>query len=212
MKALVKILFQTFVNSFYKENAGLFVFVFSMFFFIVGMVDGAGLYHYHYSLVNAMLTSPVFLLVVFFTWFLYARKFTGFVAGIIANPAFQFLQIYTLLESRKRFRLFLLIELLLLLPVLLYLLFISFVAVQEKAFLQLIVIYGYVTLLTVLPATLHVKLLNSINNKKRWSVELCRDILKSHPVDFHPYCCGLFSGRKLPPGPALKFILAAFYT
>ncbi len=47
-----KILFKSFVKTFYKENAGAFVFVFTMLFCIVSKVDGAGLYEYHYSLVT----------------------------------------------------------------------------------------------------------------------------------------------------------------
>ncbi|MEJ0104494.1 MAG: hypothetical protein WDO19_18860 [Bacteroidota bacterium] len=45
-----RILFQTLVKPFYKENAGAFVFIFTLLFYAVGSVDGAGLFAFHYSL------------------------------------------------------------------------------------------------------------------------------------------------------------------
>ena len=54
-----KILFKSFIRPFYKENAGVFIFVFMMMFFIVNKVDGAGLFEYHYSLILATLTSNI---------------------------------------------------------------------------------------------------------------------------------------------------------
>ncbi|MGC4035641.1 MAG: hypothetical protein QM764_06735, partial [Chitinophagaceae bacterium] len=160
-----KILTQSFVLSFYRENASLFVFVFTIFFFVVGTVDGAGLYRYHYSLVTAMLNSIVLLLIVFFVWLLYARKFSTYVSGIIKNPAFQFLHVYNCLPGSKRRLLLLLMEIFLMLPLIGYSIFIGFVAIRMNAFIELSIIYCYLILLCIVPTILHFKQLNAISNK-----------------------------------------------
>ena len=51
MGPLYSILWKALVKPFYRENAGLFVFVFTMMFFIVNKVGGAELLEYHYSLI-----------------------------------------------------------------------------------------------------------------------------------------------------------------
>src|SRR5215813_8602617 len=106
-----KILFRSFVRPFYKENAGVFLFIFIMMFYIVGENDGAGLVEYHYSLIMGMLTTREMLLLVFFIWLLYARKFTAFVSGVLKNPQYSFLHIYNRLNKTERFRLFFFVEL-----------------------------------------------------------------------------------------------------
>jgi len=140
MSSTSKIFFRSFVQPFYRENIGLFVFVFSMMFFIVSKVDGAGLYEYHYSLVTGMLNSNIFLSCVLFIWLIYVRKYVLFVSGAISNPQYTFLHIYNQLTKIKQFRLFFVVQVWLLLPVLLYLWFILFVGLQQHLYIPLLII------------------------------------------------------------------------
>lgn len=166
-----KILFQSFVKPFYKENAGAFVFVFTMMFFIVSKVDGAGLYEYHYSLVTGMFKSNIFLLLVFFVWFLYVRKYVAFVSDVMLNPHYVFLQEYNKLSKSRRFRLFLIIEIWLLIPVLLYTLFISFVGFSQHLYLPVLLVIGYLLLLCIIAAALHVYLLDDKDKRTIFSLQ-----------------------------------------
>lgn len=164
MNQPAKILLRSFVRSFYRENAGAFIFVFIMMFYIVGQVDGAGLIEYHYMLIMGMLASKVFLLVVFFLWLLYARKFMAFVSNVLIDPRYSFMYIYNCLDKGKQFRLFLLVEILLLLPVLLYSVFIIAIGAYHHLYLTVSLIIVYLLLLCILPALWHVHRLT--NNYK----------------------------------------------
>lgn len=160
-----KILFQSFVKTFYTENAGTFVFVFTMMFCIVSKVDGAGLYEYHYSLATGMLKSNVLLFLVLFIWFLYVRKCFVFVSDVITNPHYSFLQVYNQLNKNKRLRLFFIIEVLLLMPILLYVLFISFVGFKQRLYLPVLSAIIYLLLLCVIATSLHVQQLDNLNKR-----------------------------------------------
>src|SRR5438046_1827283 len=118
MTYAAKILLQTFVKSFYRENAGVFVFIFTVMFFVVSQQSGAGLYAYHYSLVTGMLSNTGFLLFVFFTWFIYARKCVAFVFDVLQKPENNFIHIFNCLSKARRFQLFLLVEVWLMMPIL----------------------------------------------------------------------------------------------
>lgn len=143
-----------FVKPFYRENAVAFIFLITVMFCIVNRVDGAGLYEYHQVLVMGMLTNPVFLLLVFFLWFLYARKCFAFVSGSLAKPEFSFSVVLNRLGSRKRFVLFFGVHLLLLLPVLLYTIFIVFTAWQSHHYYHMVSIPAYLFLLAAIAAYL----------------------------------------------------------
>ena len=73
MNSPYKILFQTLVKPFYKENKGAFIFIFTMFFFIVSQQSDAGLYAYHYSLVTGMLSNWSF----FYLFYLFGYYMHG---------------------------------------------------------------------------------------------------------------------------------------
>jgi hypothetical protein len=160
MNRPAKILFRSFVRPFYRENAGTFLFVFIMMFYIVGENDGAGLIEYHYSLIMGMLTSNSMLLLVFFLWFLYAGKYTAFVSKVLQDPRYGFMHVYNCLDKGKQFRLFFTVEVLLLMPVLLYSVFIIIVGVYHQFYLTLLLIIIYLLLLCIFPALWHVDRLN----------------------------------------------------
>jgi ABC-type multidrug transport system fused ATPase/permease subunit len=161
-----KILFKTIVKPFYKENAGVFIFLFTMMFYIVGVVDGAGLFAYHYSLIIGMLSSYTFLLLVFVVWLLYAAKCTAFVSATLYKPEYAFLDIYNRLSKVKRFRLFLATEAWLLLPVLLYALLIVIAGCYNHLFLPILFVIVYILLLCITAAAWFAYLLNNTNKNQ----------------------------------------------
>lgn len=165
MNPLSKTLFQSFVKPFYKENAGAFVFVFTMMFCIISKVDGAGLYAYHYSLATGILTNNTFLILVLFIWFLYVRKCAGFVSAIMLRPEYGFLQFYNQVPVLRRFRLLLVVESWLLLPVLLYALFMAFAGIRQHLYMPVLFIIVYLLMLLIIAVIWHVYRLNLLNNK-----------------------------------------------
>ena len=160
MNTTFKILFRSFVQSFYKENASFFVFLFTMMFYIVVQLNGAGLFAYHYSLATGTLKNNSILLIVFFAWFLYARKYVAFVSTTIYKQEYSFLHIFNCLGKAKRFRLFLFIEIWLLLPILLYAIFMIIVGLHQHLYFPVLSVILFLLLLCIVPAAWHVYLLN----------------------------------------------------
>ena len=167
MSLYLRTLLQSFVKPFYKENAGSFIFLFTVMFGIVNKVDGADLFAYHLSLATGILQSPVFMVLVFAGGFIYCRKAVLFVSTIIKKTEFVFLQVYNQLSVAVRFRLLLTAELLLMLPVLLYVCFIIFTGIQLHIILPVIISIVYVLCLCLSAAVLHLYQLNFLRKKNR---------------------------------------------
>ncbi|MCF3108868.1 hypothetical protein LL912_08770 [Niabella sp. CC-SYL272] len=121
MSPFFRICHQSFVKPFYRENAGTFVFIFTMFFFVVGTVDGAGLFKYHYGLIKALLSIPSFLAAALLLWALYARKCAVFITQLLQQPPYRFLSVLRSLPRRRLYTLFALTDFILLLPLIFYL-------------------------------------------------------------------------------------------
>lgn len=153
------------VKSFYRENAGALLFFSTMLFFVVGDFHGAGIVEYHYSLISGLLQGNNFLLLVFFAWFIYARKCVAFVSGVLYNPAYAFLHIFNYLSKAKRFALFLFVAICLLLPMLLYAILIIAVGWHLHLYFTTMLVAGYIVLLCVASAGRHVYLLHNIERK-----------------------------------------------
>lgn len=98
MHSLTNVLNKIFVYGFYRAHAGVFIFIFLVFF---GAVPGDQLLSYHKALMLAFLSSPLLLAVVFAIWLLYAAKSWHFVAGQLTQPHHQFLYYSTGAYSRK---------------------------------------------------------------------------------------------------------------
>lgn len=161
----VKILFRVIVKPFYKENFNTFLFVFIMMFFIVGNVDGAGIYQYHYSLVKGMLSSTPFLLLVFSVWFLYARKCAAFVSAIILHPQYIFLQELNRFSKGQQFFLLMTVAASLFLPILLYSIFIVYVGLDLQAYQPLFITLLFLFCLIMVTVMRHLHLLNNFHGK-----------------------------------------------
>lgn len=131
MKHNLFVLIRSLVLPFYKENTGVFFFVFVILFGVVNRVDGAGIFEYHYSLAKGMLGHVTFLLPVLVAWGLYLRKGVSFVTEQLQKPAYSFLHILRSLAPVKQWMLWLGVSAALFMPVLLYLVWAVFVGVKE---------------------------------------------------------------------------------
>jgi hypothetical protein len=113
-------IWKCFVQPYYRQNAGLFGFMFFMLFLAVGRANEAGLLEYHYSLIRGMLTVPAFLITVMLAWLLYAWKCAQYVRATLGRPEFSFLQVLSRTGGVRRYWLFLGVQTLLFMPVLAY--------------------------------------------------------------------------------------------
>jgi hypothetical protein len=163
MNQPAKILFQSFVMPFYRENAGILVFIFTMMFFVVSEQSGADLFEYHVMLVTGVLENISMLLLVCLIWFLYSRKFVAFVSNEMQQPVYAFIHIFNCLSKPKQFRLFFIMEIWLLMPVLLYSVFIVMIGYQRHDYIPVIFIIGYLLLLCSGAAAWHVYQLNNLH-------------------------------------------------
>lgn len=165
-----RILFQILVKPFYKENAGAFVFIFTLLFYAVGSVDGAGLFAFHYSLALGMLKNNIFLFHVFITWLFYIRKCVTFVSAVLHDPHYTFLHIYNHLSSLKRFQLFFFVHALLLMPILLYSIFIVFAGWHEHLYIPAISVIAYLLIACTGAAIWNVRMFNNPGKKNIFPV------------------------------------------
>jgi hypothetical protein len=161
-----KILFQLFVKPFYKENSGIFIFVFAMMFFIVSEQSGAGLYEYHYSLCTGMLSNNIFLFSVSFVWLLYSGKCVAFVSHLFYKPAYNFSSIYNSLGKSKRVALLFIVQVWLMLPILVYALFILHCGLEQHFYASLFFVFFFLFSLCFLPAMWYVYLLKYPQKKQ----------------------------------------------
>jgi hypothetical protein len=160
----------TLVKPYYRENAGLFVFVFTMMFFIVNKVDGAELLEYHYSLILGTLKSSTILALVMGLWLLYTRKCIAYVAQALHKPEYAYMHLFTSLPRAKQFWLFLLIEFWLLLPISLYAVAIIIIGLQQQLYIPALLIIGFFLLVTTMGAARHLHQLNHPTQKRHSGV------------------------------------------
>jgi len=142
MSIIRTILIKSIVKPFYRQHAGLFVFLFVILFGAVGVVDGAGIFEYHYSLIRGLLMNPFLFLLVLFLWLLYAKKTEQFIVSILARPEFSFLQTLLLLDRKVIFRRMLWVQFLLFIPILLY----AFIIFSAAIYLH-VYVSGWIILL-----------------------------------------------------------------
>jgi hypothetical protein len=76
------------VRSFYRENAGFFLFIFLVFF---GVVQPSTQLYFHYALIRGILETPAFFSLVAFAWALYALRVRRFIVHTLGDPDALFL-------------------------------------------------------------------------------------------------------------------------
>jgi hypothetical protein len=137
------ILIKSFVKPFYRQHAGLFVFVFTLMFGVVSVIDGAKFTDYHFFLIQGMMKNYFFFLLVLLLWLLYAKKSEQFIVSILRRPDYSFLNILSLLNRRTLYMLMIWIQFLLLLPLVLYacIIFVAGCYMHEYAKCVLILVF-----------------------------------------------------------------------
>ncbi len=128
MKAILHLMIKALVMPFYKNHAGLLFFVF---FLMFGIVESTQIVFYHTSLIYGMLSSGIFLTVVFVIWLLYQLKSLHFLLKTSGDDSYSFLNLLALLPSTQSFLYFLIISFITLLPVFLYTIAIYVVGIQQ---------------------------------------------------------------------------------
>jgi hypothetical protein len=166
-----KLLFRSLVGPFYKENISLFFFLFAVMVGIVGEVDGAELWQFHYSLALGILQNSSYVLFVFAAWFLYARKCMQFVSGLLRQPHYSFVIVYNNLDRTKRFGLFLLVVVWLLLPVLIYGAFVVVYGWLRHLYVPIAVVAAYLLSLCFFPALWLVYLSENLYKDKLFKIK-----------------------------------------
>ena len=116
---------RTLVRPFYRQNAGLFLFLFLLFF---GVIAPSMQLAYHYALIRGVLASPIALGIVLIVWLLYALKCINWFTVTLGSPDHSFLNLLSRLDRRRSFLLLLGIQILLCLPISSYALAITGVA------------------------------------------------------------------------------------
>jgi hypothetical protein len=137
------ILIKSFVKPFYRQHAGLFVFLFIILFGAVGMVDGAGLRDFHFSLIQGMLKNIFLFLLVFLVWFLYSKRTEQFIFNTLKRPDFSFLHMLSRIENKKLFGWLLWTQFLIFLPIVFYIMIIFTEGIYLHAYLACILILIY---------------------------------------------------------------------
>jgi len=117
MLPINKVLIRIIVTEFYKQNLGLFLFVF---FVMFGMVEGSQLIYYHLSLITGVIQSTTFFSLVLALWLIYAIKSVQFVTSQLGKPQYSFLFVLTSLPKFAQVFAFALVHVLIHTPVLLY--------------------------------------------------------------------------------------------
>lgn len=135
-------------------------------FFIVNKVDGAETWEYHYSLITGMMQSNVFLSLVFFFWFLYARKCYAHTTFLLRKPEYGSIRIINSLSRFKQLRLFIITEAGLMLPVLLYAGLIIYIGFWKHYYVQTLLVILFLLILLVGASAGHLRELNNQGNKK----------------------------------------------
>ena len=140
------------VKSFYRQHAGFFTFLFIVLFGAVGVVDGAGLFDYHYSLIRAMLFNPFIFLLVLLIWLLYGKKCEQFILNTLSRPEYSFLQMLSQLEGKSLYGLLVSVQILLFLPVFVYAFLICIAGIYLHAYLACGILLIFLVFICLLSA------------------------------------------------------------
>jgi hypothetical protein len=172
MRIAHTILFKSLVKPYFRQNAGLFVFLYFIMIVAVGRANEAGLLEYHYSLIKGMLVNPVIFVLVLFAWFLYAKKCEQFIVRTLKRRDFIFLNMFSLMNPNRAFGLLFLVQLLLFLPVSLYVLVILGVGFYKHWYLQVVLVFFYVLAICLTSARWYLYLLKNPGTRYvyRWRI------------------------------------------
>ncbi len=140
MKAIFHLMIKALVMPFYKNHAGLLVFVF---FIMFGVVESTQIIFYHQSLILGMLTSGIFLLIVLVLWLLYQLKSLHFLLKTCSEDSYLFLHHLAELPSIRSFFCFFTVSFLTFLPVFFYTIAIYVVGIQNEFFESMAIVFVF---------------------------------------------------------------------
>lgn len=130
MNPISNILFRSITQPFYRQNAGLFLF---LFFLLFGTQPS--LYHiltFHYALIKSVLNLDSFFFLTLAVWALYAFKVIFFITGCLKKESYDFIFGMNEVDAVKKIWYLFRMMVLLLAPALLYGMVVITIAVKEK--------------------------------------------------------------------------------
>ncbi|MDW3195518.1 MAG: hypothetical protein R8G66_24285 [Cytophagales bacterium] len=128
-------LFKLVVVQFYKQNTGLFLFFFLIFF---GIIPPQFLIATHAALIQAQLTSVALMIGVSFFWALYAFRCLRFMDQTFSHYQHAFLNIYQVLPTTRVYGLIAGCFIAMFLPVLIYAIIVIMMAIVQSVFWYII--------------------------------------------------------------------------
>lgn len=194
MFPVISALNRVIVRRFYERNSGFFLFVFLVMF---GVVEASQIINYHLSLIAGMLSSGIFMAIVFSFWLAYALKCIQFVNETLNNPRFGFLYLLRGCKLSLQFEYFSFVIFLLFLPVIIYSIFVIGVAIATQHWMELTLVLVF--LASLITASAWVALMK-LNNRMKQSTFINLPIMKT-PINkslFIFYLSHLFKKRSIP--------------
>jgi len=152
MSASYTILLQSLVRPFYRQNAGLFLFLFILFF---GIVAPSNQLAYHYTLIMGLLETPVFFGLVVFAWLAYALKCSQWIRAMLQQENRRYLHLLCSLDTGQAYRLMIRVQLLVYAPVWGYALIVTAVACCHGWYISAVIILLLNMIVIVAGARLH---------------------------------------------------------
>ena len=146
------ILYKSFIQPFYKQNAGLFAFLVFIMVASVGRANGVGLLEYHFTLIRAMLTDNKFLAFVLIAWLLYGVKCEQFMADKLQGRNYAFFSILNTKTTSFVFARMLQVQLMFFLPVILYAVICIWIGIVHQWYTNTIMIALFIPIVCVIGA------------------------------------------------------------
>lgn len=159
MKTTISILQKVLVNHFYRLNAGLFMFLFYVLF---GLPQDAG--GFHIAIATLIVNNRLFLLLVFSMWLLYNFKCIDYICKNLKEPEQLFLTCIENTGSFKCYMYMVYVQYLVYLPVTAYSVFLIIIALKEHAYIPVIEIIAYETVMLFSAPLLYKSVL-----QRRWN-------------------------------------------
>lgn len=153
MISTFKIFRQIFIEPFFRENTGAFVFFYTVAILAVGHLDGQGVLFYHHSLITGMLGNVATFILVCALWLLYILKCLSFVTRTLQKPDNQFLYVINRTPVLQRFGWCAILIVILFFPIGWYGILIMGVALYHHYFISAFVLSTYLILLCIVPAS-----------------------------------------------------------
>jgi hypothetical protein len=130
MNSITKILYRSIAGPFYRQHAGVFLFLFFILFGIQPSFNDA--LRTHYAFITGILTSFNFFLIALTCWIIYTFKVVLFLRSCLQKEMYDFIYDLNSVQQSKRFIHLLHLNVLLLAPISCYGFFIAGVAVKDQ--------------------------------------------------------------------------------